>query len=884
MTEGKNTRARKVFRALLRLLPFDSRWEHGEAMEEMFVDMHSGAAGEESKMSKIRIWLSSIGSVVWMSPREHFDMFRQDAGYALRTMRKNPGFATVAVLTLAIGIGANTAIFSVINGVLLEPLPYQDAGRLVIIWNDFGEGGQSLPVVSPQDYRDYREWTQLFEDFAAGDGGTGSLTGNGEPEQADVGYATFNFFPLLGVEPILGRGFLPEEDVVDGPAVALLNYKLWERRYGSDPAIVDSTIQLNGESVTVVGVLPPGFELLLPPEAFRIRDADLWVPMQDSYTAIRNRTYFTVFGRMKAWVTLPQAQAEMDAFAARLQSEHLVHKSSNLRIRTVPFHYDVVKKVRPTLFILLAAVGLVLLIACGNVANLLLARATSRGKEMAIRAALGASRSRIFRQALTESALLAVLGGGLGLLVAAWGLEALLVLRPANLPRMENIALDGTALWFTAGACLLTLLLSGLVPALNISRLELNAVLREGGRQSTASGGSAIRRGLIVGEVALSLVLLISVGLLLQSFLSLQKVHPGFEEENVLTFGLSLPNARYPSSEDRHNFYQQLEGKLRSLPGVEAVSAVSQLPLTGTVPLSPYAYDDETAAKWETLTADRKIITPDFFRVMGTQLRAGRFFDSRDTLDSALVVTVDEMLARKAWPDEDPVGKRLLLPFFREGKIKLEWTRVIGVTEHIRNHDLTRDVREQVNFSYTQVSRRSMSLVVRTGSTPSNLAELVREEVRAMDKDLPVNDLRPMSDYLVDARGQARFTLLLIFVFGGIALALACIGLYGVISYSVSQRTHEVGIRMAMGARQRDIFRLVMGQGLKLVGAGLLVGLIASAAVTRTLGSLLFEVSPTDPAAFLASALVLVLVALAACFIPARRATKVDPLVALRYE
>lgn len=835
-------------------------------------------------MGVLKLWWETLTDILKTAPREHWDMFRQDAGYALRAMRKNPGFTTVAVLTLAIGIGANTAIFSVINGVLLKPLPYEDANRLVIIWNDFGAKGQSLPVVSPQDYRDYRAWTQLFEDFAAGDGGTGSLTGNGEPEQVDVGYATFNFFPLLGVEPILGRGFLPEEDVVDGPAVALLNYKLWERRYGSDPAIVDRTMQLNGASVTVVGVLPPGFELLLPAEAFRIRDADLWVPMQDGYTAIRNRTYFTVFGRMKAGVTLPQAQAEMDSFAARLQSEHLVHKSSNLRIRAVPFRHDVVKNVRPTLFILFAAVGLVLLIACGNVANLLLARATSRGKEMAIRTALGASRSRIFRQALTESALLAGLGGGLGLLVAAWGLEALKVLRPANLPRMENIALDGTTLGFTAGACLLTLLLSGLVPALNISRFQLNAVLREGGRQSTTSGGNAIRRGLIVGEVALSLVLLISVGLLLQSFLSLQKVHPGFQEENVLTFGLSVPRARYPAPGDISNFYRQLEEELRALPGVEAVSAITQLPLTGSGSMSPYAYDDETAEKWETLTSDRRLVTPDFFRVMGTQLRAGRFFDSRDTLDSALVTIVDELLARKSWPDEDPVGKRLLIPFFREGKIKLEWTRIIGVTEHIRNHDLSREVREQVYTPHSQMPRRGMSLVIRTGGIPSSLADSVRREVRAMDKDLPVHSLRPMSDYLVDARGQAQFTLLLIFVFGGIALVLTCVGLYGVISYSVAQRTHEMGIRMALGARRRNIFGLVMGQGVILVGAGIFVGLIAAAALTRLLGTLLVEVSPIDPAAFLASAVVLVLVALAACFIPARRAAKVDPLVALRYE
>lgn len=813
-----------------------------------------------------------------------FNELQQDMRYGLRTLRKSPGFTAVAVLTLALGMGANTAIFSVVNGVLLQPLPYESPDRLVIIWNDFGENAQSLPVVNAQDYRDYRTWTTLFEDFAAGSGRTGNLTGKGEPEQIDLGTATFNLFPLFGVEPILGRGFLPKEDLQEGPAVALLNHRLWQRRYGADPGIVDSTVQIDGVAVTVVGVLPPDFELLLPPEAYLIRDADIWVPMQDSYTAVRNRTLFTVFGRMKDGVTLAQAQTEMDSFAARLQAEHLVHKTSNLRIRAVPLHHDIVKKVRPVLIMLFAAVGLVLLIACGNVVNLLLARAKVREGEMAVRSALGATRGRLIRQMLTECALLVAMGGGFGLLVAAGGLSGLAVLRPANLPRMEGVGLDGATLVFTTAACFLTVLLAGLIPALGSSRAPLEPVLRESGRNAPGSGARVIRGGLIIGEVALTLVLLVSVGLLLRSFVSLQGVHPGFEDENVLTFGLTIPGARYPTPDDRINFYQELERGLRTLPGVEAVATISRLPLTGAGSQNPYAYDDATAANWESVTADARIVSPGYFEAMGIPLIAGRFFDSRDTLDTSLVVVIDEMLARKSWPGEDPVGRILQLPVFREGKVFREWLRVIGVVGHTRNHDLTREVREQVYYPLEQRPLRRMSIVVRTTGIPTSLVGEVRETVREMDKGLPLTDLRPMSDYLADARGQARFTLTLIFTFGGIALVLACVGLYGVVSYSVTQRTHELGIRMALGAERRDIFQLIVGQGLTLVGGGLFLGVGASFVATRGLQSLLFGVSAADPLSFWVAGLLLAGVALTACVLPAWRATKVDPMVALRYE
>ena len=810
----------------------------------------------------------------------------QDLRYGLRMLARNPGFTAVAVLTLALGIGANTAIFTVLNAVVLRSLPYRAPDRLAVIWVDFGEHGQSLPLVSPQDFRDYPQMSQLFEDFAAASGRTANLTGVGDPEQVDLARVTPNFLPLLGVEPALGRGFLPGEDAMNGPAIVILSHGLWERRFGGDPEVIGQTIQLNGTANQVVGVMPPDFKLLLPPEAFLLKDPDLWVPLQDPYNTPRNQTYFTVFGRLKAGVTFEQAQAEMNSIAARLREEHLIHENSDIRIRAVPLQRDIVKNVRPALLILFGAVGLVLLIACGNVANLLLARATAREGEIAIRVALGAGRSRIVRQILTESALLSLAGGVVGLLLALWGLDLLISLQPAHLPRLENIRIDGSALGFTVAACLLTVLLFGLAPAIQISRPRLNMILKEGGRSQVAGGRQAVRRGLIVSEVALSLVLLIGVGLLMRSFLSLQNVRPGFDPENVLTFRLSLPRVRYPSPEERANFYHQLEERFRALPGVRSVGAVSKLPLTGTVPLSPYAYNDETEQNWESVTADWKSVTPSFFETMGSRLQAGRLFDQRDTADSRLVIIIDEMLARKAWPNENPIGKQLMLPVFGQFGMTREWIDVIGVVEHVRNHDLSKDVREQVYVPHRQraLRGRGMDMVVRAAGDPTALANLLRQEVHAMDKDLPVHNLRPLTDYVSDAMAQARFTLILIGIFGAIALLLTSVGLYGVISYTVSQRTHEIGIRMALGAQPRDIFKLVVGQGMKLTLIGVAVGLAASFALTRFLESLLFGVSATDPATFAGVSVLLAAVALLACYIPARRATKVDPLVALRYE
>ena len=813
-----------------------------------------------------------------------FNGLRQDVRYGLRSLRASPGFTAAAVLTLALGIGTVTTMFSVMNGVLLRPLPYASPDRLVIVWNDFGDQGQSLPLVNAQDYRDYRAWTKLFEDFAAGRGRTANLTGNGAPEQIDVGLATYNFFALLGVEPVLGRGFLPEEDVENGPAVALLKNEIWRRRFGADPRIVGSTIQIDGVAVTVVGVLPPGFELLLPPEALFIRDADVWVPMQDSYTDARNRTLFTVFGRMKDGVTLAQAQAELDSFAAKLRELHLVHKTSDLRIRAVPLLDAIVKGIRPTILILFFAVVLVLLLACANVINILLARSNAREGEMAIRGSLGASRGRVLRQVLTEVALLMTLGGGCGLVLAAGCLTGLVAFGPGDLPRLQSVTLDSRSLAFTFAVCLLATLIAGIPPALKAGGPSPQQVLRRIGRDARAPATRMVQSGLIIAEVAMSLVLLIGVGLLLRSFVLLQHVAPGFEYEKALTFQLTVPAARYPSPDDRIGFYRELEARLRALPGVTAVATLWPLPLSGAGSQAPYAYDDVTAQNWESVTADAMTVSTDFPRAMGVPLRSGRFFDGRDVPGGALVVVVDETLARKAWPGEDPVGKLIQLPVFRDGKIERQWHRVIGVLGHIRNHDLTRDVREQVYFPFAQDPQRGMGVVVRTAGDPALLAAGVRNTVAQLDAELPVNDLRPMSDYLTDASAHRRFTVVLISLFGGISVVLACVGLFGVVSHAVTQQIREFGIRMALGARGRDIFWQVFSRAMRLLGMGLVVGFAVSIPVARGLDSLLFGIGPRDPLALGLAVVLLASAALAGCLLPARRATKVDPIVALRFE
>jgi len=817
-----------------------------------------------------------------------------DIRYALRLLAKTPGFTFVAIATLALGIGANTAMFSVIHAVLLRPLPYLQADRLTTIWNDYGSGGQSLPAVSPPDFNDYQQRCRLFEQLAAATGGGGAAIdfgdteGDERPQQVTVGFVTANFFPTFGVSPILGRNFLPEEAVINGPAVVILSYGFWQRRYGGDPNIVGKKLRSNQQNVTIVGVLPRDFHLLLAPETLLLRDSELWRPTQIPLQNFpRNLTTLAVFGKLKPGVTLAQAQGEMDGIAAQLRSEHEVHRTSGLRIRVVPMQYDIVKNARTSLLILLGAVGLVLLIACANVANLLLTRASAREREVALRAALGAGRGRLVRQVLTEALVLAILGGVAGTFVGSTALQLLLNLHPANVPRLSEVKLDATVLAFSFAACALTGILFGILPALQLGKPNLSDILKEGGKTSASLGRSQIRRLLVISEIALSLMLLLGAGLLIRSFFRLETAHPGFDTANIVTMRLNIPFNRYPKFESIIDFTKKLQDSIRNIPGVESVGTINRLPLSGSGPQTPYAYDAATEQAWESISADWRVVTPGYFETMGMQLAYGRFFTDDDDLKHPFVTVVDELLARRAWPHQNPIGKRLQImyfPSFNSPGLNRSYAQVIGVLKHPRVHDLTRDVREQVYISQYQQPGFQVALVVRTKSDPGSLSKSVESTLASLDRGIPLFDLRTVADSVSDALAPRRFSLLLLMIFGGLATGLAVVGLYGTIAYSVTQRTQEIGIRMAMGATSSEVSRMVLREALHLVSIGIIAGLLGAVLLSRLLNSLLFEVSARDPLTYLAGAALIAAVSLLACLLPARRATRVDPMLALRYE
>jgi putative ABC transport system permease protein len=812
----------------------------------------------------------------------------QDLRYGARMLLKHPSSTFVAVVTLALGIGANAAIFSVVNGVLLQPLPYEDPDRVVMIYRYTEGEAQPTLTISGPDFLDLKQRSQLLESVAIIHGSNASLTGdNGEPEQMASAFVSADFFSTFRVKAYLGRTFLREEAVPNGPRVVMLSHSLWQRRFGGDARLIGQTIKLSSNPFTVVGVLPPDFKLHLPPDAFMLNDAGVWLPAQVNFERVqRTNNFMTAFARLKPGVTVAQAQAEMDKLAAQLSEEHLELKNARMRTGVLPLHQGIVRHVRPALLVLLGAVGFVLLIACANAANLLLARAAARQQELAVRTALGASRWRLVRQALTESLLLACCGGALGILLAYLGLELLLALQPANLPRLENIALDERALLFCLAVCGLTPLLFGLPVALRASRGDLVAALKESSRQS-ASDGKRLRQLLVIGELALSLVLLIGGGLLIKTFAALQAVRLGFEPARVLTFQVMPPYSRYGALgwERNWNFYRQLEELLAALPGVEAVGITSQMPFSGEGHTGSYAWDEDSRRNRSDLIADWRFVTPNYFNVVGTKLLAGRYFTPQDDANHPWVVIVDETLARKVWPNESAVGKWLLLPNSTQRGIQRVWAEVVGVIEPVRSHKLSAHTREQFYISYAQNSAvPNMTVAVRSSADPAGLLRALKREIYAVDKEVPVYKVRMMEEYVAAALAPARFSLTLMGIFGALALVLAAIGLYGVLAYLVSQRTREIGIRMALGAQRADVLRLVLKQGLGLTLAGIATGWLAAGGLMRLLASLLYGVSANDPLTFAGVTVLLALVAFVASYVPARRATRVDPLVSLRNE
>jgi putative ABC transport system permease protein len=804
---------------------------------------------------------------------------RQDIRYGLRMLAKNPGFTIVAVIALALGIGANSAIFSVVNTVLLRPLPYKNPEQLVMVWEENSKQGYPKDTPAAANYVDWRDQNHVFETIAAITEISFNLTGVGDPERIDGQRVSASLFPLLGVEPQLGRAFRPEEDKPGANQVVVMSYGLWQRRFGADPGIIGKPINLNGKSFTVIGVMPPSFQ-------FPTRNDQLWIPIafEAKETGNRGAHYLQVIARIKPGTTLSQAQAEMTTIAARLEQQYPATNTSIGAVVT-PLHEHVVGKIKPALLVLLGAVAFVLLIACANVANLLLARAAVRQKEIALRLALGASRSRLIRQFLTESVLLASLGGGVGLLLSLAGLNVLKGFIPPNISQAQNISIDGKVLIFTVLVSLVTGLIFGIAPALQAAHFNLNDTLKEGGRDSAAgSRGNRIRGLLVISEVAVSFILLIGAGLLINSFLRLRNVDPGFRSEKVLTMRIVLPEVRYPDRKARAPFYDELIRRVEALPGVTSAAVVTDVPLTNSgnsVGVSIEGRADPAPDRVPIVIT--RMISSHYFKTMAISLLKGREITETDKVESPPVVVISETTARLFWPSEDPLGKRIKVGVGPNNDN--QWLTVIGVVKDVRNNELGIEPKPQMYLPHAQNEFFDpRSLVVRTNVDPLSLAATVRRTVWEIDKDQPVSDISSMEQVVSESVARQRFSMLLLGIFAALALVLAAVGIYGVMSYAVAQRTHEIGIRMALGAQRSDLLKLTIGQGLRLVVTGVVIGLAAALVLTRVMSSLLFGVSATDPITFLTISLVLVSVAVLASYIPAMRATRVDPIFALRYQ
>jgi len=815
----------------------------------------------------------------------------QDMRYGARTLVKHPGFTAVVVLALALGIGANTAIFSVVNAVLLRPLPYKNAERLVSLYSQNTSNAEAnltdRPPLSYPDFRDYKEQAQTLQYVAAyRQIGTSLVSGGDEPARVLGADVSAELFPMLGVEPLIGRVFTPEEDKAGAPPLIVLGYGLWQRRFGGDKTIIGREIKLSARSVTVIGVMPPGFKFPVQAEEMDFFDPFTAVTARASVASLESRDsrFNTIVASLKPGVTLQQAQAEIDTIARQLAQQYPA-TNTGWHARLISLHEDVVGDIRPALFVLLGAVLFVLLITCANVANLLLARASARHKEMAIRTALGASRSRILRQLLTESLLLALMGGVLGLLLALWGVDVLVAASPASLPRATEISVDNRVLAFTLIVSAFTGIIFGLFPALASSKLDLNESLKEGGRSSMEGARrNRVRSLLVVSEIALSLVLLIGAGLLIKSFLRLLDTDPGYTTARVLSVTLPLSRAKYPQPEQQIAYVQELINRTRALPGIEAIGATNLLPLGLRDTFNTFNIEGRPPAPPESRTAARNYsITPDYFRVMNIPVRRGRAFTERDVQNAPPVIVINEAFARRFFPNEEARGKRIILE--DEKGEPLPPREIVGIVGNVRHESLDEKEQPEYYVPFFQTPDRQMDLVVRSAaSNPAALAFAVRGAIKSIDKDQLIWEAKTMDERVAESVAPRRFQMLLLGLFAALALLLASIGIYGVMNFTVTQRTHEIGIRMALGAQARDVLRLVIGQGMRLALIGVSAGLISAVAVTRLMASLLYGVSAVDPAVFVGVSLLLTAVTLLACYIPARRAMKVDPMIALRHE
>ncbi|MFN0109874.1 MAG: ABC transporter permease [Blastocatellia bacterium] len=815
--------------------------------------------------------------------------FWQDFSYGMRALLKHKGFALVAIGSLALGIAANSAVFSVMNALLLRPLAYPDADRLVILWSRSPGMNVAQDWFSPGQFLDVKTQNQVFEQTAITIGASFNLTGQGAPEHIDGARVSSSFFSLFGVNAALGRVFTAEEDEPGKPAAVILSHGFWQRRYGGDKAVIGQSLILNGNTFVIAGVVSPEFTLTndVMPAVNAIGRADVFLPLPMNEAARSNRGNedFNIFGKLKSGVGHKQAQADMDLIAARMKQDFPKNypPSGGLIISVVPLLEQVVGDVGSTLPMLMSAVGFVLLIACANVANLLLARAAGRQKEIAVRLAVGASRWRIVRQLLTESILLASLGGVIGLALAFVSIRMLRAFGPENIPRLNEVGIDWRVAAFTVLVTFVTGIVFGLVPALRASRVDLHETLKDGGRSASGASGRAAQRWrklLVVAEIALSLVLLVCAGLLIRSYQRILSSQPGFDPRNVVTMRLALPQVKAPTPEAIISFYQRVIDRIRALPGVEAAGVSHSLPMS-TV---SFAWDPITVEGHVPRTPDEKImsnirmISPGYFHAMRVSLVQGRFFDERDKRGEPETVIINEALAERFWPNQNPLGKRLQMT--RRGV----WHTIVGVIRDAKQFQTEKEPPLSVYFPIEQSLARNLHVVVRTTSDPVAMTPTIVSAIQSVDAEMPAFDVATMEQRMSDFLARRRFSMTLLGVFAAIAVLLAAVGIYGVMSYSVTQRTNEIGIRVALGASSRDVLRLILGQGMTLALIGAALGLVFAFALTRFLATMLFGVRATDPLTFASVALLLLMVALLACWIPARRATKVDPMIALRCE
>jgi putative ABC transport system permease protein len=816
----------------------------------------------------------------------------QDIRYGARMLLKNPGITIIVIFALALGIGANTAIFSVVNAVLIRPLPYEDSEQLVFL-NEKSPVLDEMSISYP-NFLDWRAHNQTFEKMGVYNRASYNLTGAGEAERIVTGQVSADLFSVLRVNAAHGRVFTNEEDKPGAPPVVVLSHALWQRRFGGQTSILNQPITLNSKTYTVIGIMPESY-------AYPSR-VEMWVPVgqlsdQPSWQSRGNHPGLYCVARLKPGATFEQAEADMNNIAANLEKQYPDTNASN-SVRLRPLLEIFVTDVRRALWVIFGAVGFVLFIACANIANLLLARATARKKEMAIRAAVGASRWRIVRQLLTESVLLSLVGGGIGLLLAKWGIDLILYMSPTAIPRSREIGMDWIVLAFTVGVSFLTGILFGLIPAIQAGEVDVHETLKETGRGTT--GRQWLRSSLVVVEVATTLVLLIGAGLMIRSFYLLQKVNPGFSHEQLTSFSVSLPQKKYATEEQRSSFYNRLLENIRALPGVESAAAASGLPLGNNGWQTSYVVDGQPVPERDRIPLmEACLVTPDYFKSMNIPVLRGRVFTDRDdrshlagrdlsklnenqrAIAGAKSMVIDEEFAKRHWPNEEAVGKRIRLGTDADAPT----LEILGVVGRVKMESLNQNSdRVQGYFAFNQLPQGGMTVVIKGASDPNQLINSVRSAVKEIDPDQPIYSPRTMDEIRAESVAPERLNLTLLSLFAGIALVLAIVGIYGVMSYSVTQRTHEIGIRMAVGARPRDVFKMILGQGMKLALIGVVIGLVSAFALTRLMETMLFGVEPTDATTFAGISLMLITVALLACYLPGRRATKVEPTVSLRYE